>query len=281
MVSRLVARGVSFEYPGPIRALDGVDLELAPGELSCVLGPNGSGKSTLVALLAGLLRPLAGTVMLDGKEVFHLRPRQRARHIALVPQDLRALPDVTVLDFVYAGRYGHLGFLRRPGPADAAAVRRALTDADVADLDGRLLTELSGGQRQRVLIARALAQEADLLLVDEPTNSLDPEHQLAVFDLLARLSCEGRGALVVTHDLNLASQFATRITLLCEGRVAATGTAEEVLCPEVLEPVYGRHLRYGRFPAPRGEGERPFVVPWFGSEGTAPATRAAPPRDAR
>lgn len=277
MVSRLVARGVTFEYSGPIRAVDGVDLELRPGELLCVLGPNGSGKSTLVALLAGLLRPSIGSVTLDGGEVSRWTPRQRARRIALVPQNLRALPDVTVRDFVHAGRYGHLGFLRRSGTADAEAVRRAMRDADIDELGERLLTELSGGQRQRVLVARALAQEADLLLVDEPTNSLDPEHQLAVFDLLARLCCEGRGALVVTHDLNLASQFASGIALLREGRVAARGTAEEVLRPEVLAPVYGEHLRYGKFPAPRGGGERPFVVPWLGGEEQASPTGGVPP----
>ena len=135
----------------------------------------------------------------------------------------------------------------------------------------RPLSELSGGQLQRVLIARALAQQADVLLVDEPTSSLDPEHQIGVFELVARLTREGRAAVVVTHELNLASQFATRLLLINEGRAVAEGTVDEVLRKEVLEPVYGRHLAYGTLPVRTGprageshaDEQRPFVVPWL------------------
>jgi iron complex transport system ATP-binding protein len=137
-------------------------------------------------------------------------------------------------------------------------VADALAEADAADLCGRLLSRLSGGQRQRVLVARALAQEADLLLFDEPTASLDPEHQVRVFALIGELARRGRAAVVATHELSLASRFATRAVLLDRGRARASGTAEEVLAPAVLEPVYGRHLWYGR-----GPGGRPVVVPWL------------------
>jgi iron complex transport system ATP-binding protein len=259
----LAAHEVVFTWPDGPRAVDGVSLTLAHGELLAVLGPNGAGKSTLLKLAAGLERPDAGRIEIDGRPLRELGQRERARRIAVVPQSLRALPDVTVEVFVASGRYAYLDAWRRGSPGDRGAVREALERADVEDLAQRLLTQLSGGQRQRVLIARALAQQAQVLLVDEPTSSLDPEHQIAVFELLAELTCAGASVLTVTHDLNLASQFATTIALMDAGRIVARGGPEEVLRREVLEPVYGSHLRYGRWPAPRGDGERPFVVPWL------------------
>ena len=262
---KLTGKDLAFAYPGAVMALDGVDLELGQGELMCVIGPNGAGKSTLVQLLAGLLRPQRGSVSVDGVALRGLGARERARRIAVVPQGLRTVPEIDIESFVYGGRYSRLGFWGRSAPtgtSDRESVQRALMAADVAELGPRRLTDVSGGQRQRVLIARALAQETEVLLVDEPTSSLDPEHQLGVFSLIARLTCEGRAVLAVTHDLNLASQFATRIVLLADGRVAAAGPPSAVLTPAVLEPVYGRNLRFGSFDAPDGHGERPFVVSW-------------------
>jgi iron complex transport system ATP-binding protein len=252
------ASGVEHVYPGPQRALGGVDLELRAGELLAVIGPNGSGKSTLVRCLAGLIVPTQGAIALGGAPLASLRPRERALRVAVVPQYLPALPDLTVEAFALGGRYAWVDRWRGPRTSDMEAVRRALEDCDAGDLVGRLMGELSGGQRQRVLIARAIAQEAQALLVDEPTSSLDPEHQVRVFALLERLVRAGRGALVVTHDLNLASQFAQRVALLGDGKVVASGAVEHVLQREVLEPVYGPHLHYGR-----GPGGRPFVLPWL------------------
>jgi iron complex transport system ATP-binding protein len=263
VVRLLEAHGLEHEDPGPVRAVDGIDLSLEVGEFVVAIGPNGSGKTSLLRLLGGLLPGGRGEVLLAGRALERLSARERARRIAFVPQALFALPDVTVLDFVLSGRYGHLGLWKRLAGADLEVARQALADADAVEFADRLLDELSAGQRQRVLIARALAQEADLLLVDEPTNSLDPEHQILVFSLLARLSCEGRGVLVVTHDLNLASQFATRLLLLDAGRVVASGDARAVLRREVLEPVYGPHLRYGSWPGAQPGEDRPFVVPWL------------------
>ena len=266
MVSPLLleARGLAHDYPGPVRALCGAELELRAGELVVLIGPNGSGKSTLLRCLAGLLAPGAGEVRLEGRPLRQLAPRARARRVAVVPQFLPALYDLSVESFALGGRYAWIERWRGPTPRDVEVVRRALEDCDAGDLGTRLVTELSGGQRQRVLIARALAQEAGALLVDEPTSSLDPEHQLRVFALLERLVRSGRGALVVTHDLNLASQFADRIVLLDGGRVVAGGAVEQVLRREVLEPVYGRHLYYGRFEGALG-GARPFVLPLLDS----------------
>lgn len=256
----LSAAGLRFDHPGPIRAVDGIDLTLSAEEVVVVCGPNGSGKSTLLRLLAGLLKPDEGAVTLLGQPLVDLDAGERARSLALVPQLLSTLPQVTVSAFVMAGRYARIDRWRGPTRRDHQAVALALAASDATELAERTMTALSGGQRQRALLARALAQEAQVLLIDEPTNALDPEHQVAVFDLIAGLGRNRRGVLVVTHDLNLASQFATSIVLVREGRVVAQGAPRDVLRPEVLAPVYGEHLYYGEMPAPDG---RPFVLPWL------------------
>jgi iron complex transport system ATP-binding protein len=255
----LTARALVFDYPGPLRALNGVDLDLRPGDLAAVLGPNGSGKSTLLRVLGGLLEPASGEVRLQGVAPRSLPPRERAKRIATVPQFLPALQDVSVRDFVSSGRYARVARFQSATVADREAVARALSECDAADLENRAMSELSGGQRQRVLVARALAQDAPVLLIDEPTAGLDPEHQIRVLDLVASLRGE-RAALFVTHDLNLAGQYASRMILLDRGRVAAEGSVEEVLRPEVLAPVYGEHLHYGRWPDGEIAG-RPYVLP--------------------
>jgi iron complex transport system ATP-binding protein len=262
-VSSLVARGLEFAYPDQARALRGVDFELGTGELVAVIGPNGSGKSTLLKLLSGVLAADAGTIELEGRALPSISTRVRAALIALVPQFLPALPDVLVEDFVLSGRYTRLSRWKAATLADRGAALEALTACDADALARRGMTELSGGQRQRVLIARAVAQAARFVLVDEPTNALDPEHQIRVFELLLALTGDGRGAVVVTHDLNLASQYASRVVLLDEGRVVATGTAGEVLRRPTLEPVYGSHLFYGEWP----DLGRPFVLPHRSTRG--------------
>jgi iron complex transport system ATP-binding protein len=272
VVSLLEARGLGFAYPGGERALQDVGLELERGELVCVLGPNGSGKSTLLKVLAGLLRAGSGEVRLEGGPIDALRPRERARRIASVPQVLAALPDADVESFVLGGRYPHLGAWGRARSGDHAAVARALEEADAARWRGRNLGELSGGECQRVLVARALAQEAELLLFDEPTSALDPGHQVRLFELIRSLVAEGRGALVATHELALAGCFADRLLLMDGGRVVAAGTPAQVLTPAHLEPTYGKDLHYGEAPvepggehAPMGSpARRPLVVPWPG-----------------
>lgn len=259
-MSLLVAQALGLEYPGPLRALEGVDLALEPGELVAVIGPNGSGKSTLLRCFAGLLQPSSGCVFLRGRPLAEVGVRERARELAVVPQFLPELPDVLASDFVLGGRYAHHRRWSGARARDHESVREALAACDAGDLGARRMSELSGGQRQRVLVARAVAQEARVLLVDEPTSALDPEHQLRVFALLGGLAGRGRAALVATHDLNLASQFASRLVLLDAGRVAADGPVERVLRREVLEPVYGPHLFYGR--AEDERGARAFVLPW-------------------
>ena len=261
MVNRLDCTKVGYTYPDGPKAVDDATLAVEVGSLVCIIGPNGAGKSTLLKGMAGLLSMQSGAVTVDGALVSEFGSRERARKLALVPQFLEAIPPLTVERFVLGGRYGPLDTWRRAQTSDHAAVLAALREADVADLGSRLLGEISGGQRQRVLVARALAQEARYLLVDEPTSSLDPEHQLGVFTLLRRLAGDGHGVCVVTHDLNLASQFADEVALMQEGSFVATGPPGEILTPEVLEPVYGKHFRFASWN--KGEdGERPVVVPW-------------------
>ena len=271
---KLLFTDVALEYAGHtqaenLRALCGVSGQVQSGELLAVIGPNGAGKSTLVRLLAGLEAPTSGAVTLDGAPLGSLSHKDRARQIAVVPQSLDTLPEVHVDDFVLGGRYAFLSPWRGPSAADHRAVREALAACDCEGLEGRLLTRLSGGQRQRVLIARALAQGSPLLLVDEPTNSLDPGHQLAIFELLSDLAKSGRAVLVVTHELNLASQFATSLVLLNEGLVACEGSAEKVLSPDSLQPIYGEGLTFGTmtFQGSEPPKERPFVLPWRRGEG--------------
>jgi iron complex transport system ATP-binding protein len=265
VVELIRAQGLIHEYDSGLRAIDGVDFAANAGEMVALLGPNGAGKSTLLKLLAGLLVPTTGSVEMSGKPISDWNPRARAARVAVVPQTVRALPEITVESFVLYGRYAHMGPFGRRGPEDRDAVERALVAADAIDLAQRPLTTLSGGQRQRALIARALAQEAELLLIDEPTNALDPEHQVRTFELIARLTWEGHAAIVVTHELNLASQFSSRVVLLDAGRVAAEGSVSEVLCEDVLAPVYGANLCYGSLPVGHLNAERPFIVPWLNS----------------
>ncbi|MFT7486023.1 MAG: ABC-type cobalamin/Fe3+-siderophores transport system ATPase subunit [Candidatus Paceibacteria bacterium] len=267
MVIQMEGKSLSFSYgESGVRALDGIQLEVHAGEMVAVLGPNGAGKSTLLKLLGGLLRPSAGLAEVEGKDVASWSARERAQRLAMVPQSLTTLPEVTVEAFVGYGRYAHRGVFDGPQRADAIAIADALERADLNELAQRPLAELSGGQRQRALIARALAQEARALLVDEPTNALDPEHQLRVFDLLADLCDQGRSVVVVTHELNLASQYADRALLLHGGKQVALAAVSQVLRAEVLEPVYGSELEYGRLPAGRAGEERPFVLPWRSSK---------------
>jgi iron complex transport system ATP-binding protein len=225
------------------------------GELVVLIGKNGSGKSTLLSAMAGLLPLRSGRALLGDREAAALSRRERALRVAIVPQDAPPLFDVLAFDFVLAGRYARLPRWRRAPEEDLRAAQEALQACGAGDDGCKPLFELSGGARRRVLVARAIAQGAPLLLADEPTNALDPEHKLQVFDLLARLARGGLGVLACTHELDLAGQYADRIALLHDGRVAAEGRPAEILRPEVLEPIYGPRLGYAL------EGGVPLVWP--------------------
>jgi iron complex transport system ATP-binding protein len=226
-------------YPHAERpALDRVSLALAAGDLVAVVGPNGSGKTTLLRALLGTVPLAGGEVKVDGRPLAEWTPRQLARLIGVVTQREDVVFPLRVEEVVALGRYAHLGPVARPGEEDRRVVLEAMRRADVADLAGRRSDTLSGGEWQRVRIARALAQQPRALVLDEPTSSLDVRHEMEVFELVRRLAQDGIATLLVTHHLNLAARYASRMLLLNRGALAAQGSPAEVLRPEHLSPVF-------------------------------------------
>ncbi len=220
-------------HRGPCPVVDGVTLDIAAGELVGLIGPNGAGKTTLMRAALGLL-PHRGESSLA-----RLTPRARARAAAWMPQTREIAWPVAVERLVTLGRLPHLAPGARPGAADRAAVARALERMDLAAFAGRPATALSGGEQARVLIARALAQEAPLLVADEPVSGLDPAHQIATMGVFRALAAGGKGALVSLHDLGLAARHCTRLVLLDRGRAVADGPPEAVLTEANLRDVFG------------------------------------------
>jgi iron complex transport system ATP-binding protein len=215
--------------------LHGISLEVAPGEILAVVGPNGAGKSTLLRTFAGLLAPVAGTITYDGRPLAGLDRRSLGRLIAYLPQERVVHWPMRVHSVVALGRLVHRG---SGGARDASAIAGALTAMDVAAFAERSVAELSGGERARVLVARALAQDAVVLLADEPTAGLDPAHALALFGHFKQLAAAGRSVVVALHDLSLAARFADRVLLLREGRALGMGPPRGVLTPQSLATAY-------------------------------------------
>ncbi|MFQ5505895.1 MAG: ABC transporter ATP-binding protein [Planctomycetota bacterium] len=264
MVAVCSARELHLTHWNGTRALRGVSLELSPGELLAVIGPNGAGKTSLLHALAGLLPLDSGSIRVDGVALDGLSIKARARRLSLVMQGLQIPAGIAVRDLVLMARYPHLGSFSGPGVRDQELVDRCLEEVGMQAFGKRLVGELSGGERQRALLARCLAQEAPLILMDEPTTALDPGHGLGVLQHIRTLLESGRrGVLLATHDLNLASQFADRVLLLDGGQTAATGTPGEVLRPAVLEAAYGRAFAYGIRPSSTAGEKRPWVLPWL------------------
>ncbi|MGN6325742.1 ABC transporter ATP-binding protein [Pseudolysinimonas sp.] len=236
---RLAADDLTLAY-GDRVVVEELDLALAPGRITAVVGANGCGKSTLLRALARLVPPRAGRVVLDG-EALHRRPsREVARMLGLLPQSPVAPEGITVAELVGRGRHPHQGLLARFGVADHAAVGAALEATGTLDLAERPVDELSGGQRQRVWIAMALAQETDILLLDEPTTFLDVAHQIEVLDLLTDLNRErGTTIVMVLHDLNLAARYADELVAVRDGRVLASGAPGDIVTPALVQEVFG------------------------------------------
>jgi len=240
-VTALVARALTAGY-GARGVLQGIGLTLEPGVLVALVGPNGAGKSTLLRALAGLIRPTAGAVTLDGTDVATLSRAALAARIAVVPQTFDTLFPFTVREIVALGRSARLGLFARPTAIDATAVARAIDTQDLGALVDRRLDALSGGERQRVVLAMALAQEADVLLLDEPTAHLDPAHQIGIVRRAAELA-RSRGviALAVLHDLNLAA-LADRVVVLDAGRIVGDGPPAIALTSDLVTRVFGSGL---------------------------------------
>ena len=246
----LAADRVSYAYrAGAPRVVDDVSLAIAPGDLTGILGPNGSGKTTLLKMLSGTLTPSAGTIEFDHRALPTWKRRDLARRIALVPQETHAPFDFSVLDIVLMGRFPHLGTFALEGPDDLAIAKQALASTGTSAFEDRPFATLSGGEKQRVVIASALAQSPELLLLDEPTASLDLGHQLDVQLLLERLNRD-RGVTMVlsTHDLNLAAALCRNLILLRGGKVIAQGPTDTVLTPETVRALYGVNADIQRHP---------------------------------
>ena len=238
-VPMLAVEGLRFAYKNaPVLA--GVDLTVGPGETVGVVGPNGAGKSTLISLISGALSTEQGRIAMDGRDARRMSPRERAGMVAVVPQSPVFPGNFTALDLVLMGRTPHMRLLQWESESDVRLAQRAMEETGCLPLAGRRVDSLSGGERQRLLVARALVQEAPLLLLDEPTANLDLAHQTGILDL-AREAQVGRGGsvLMAIHDLSLAAQYCNRIAFLHEGRVFAEGTPAEVITEDTVRLVYG------------------------------------------
>lgn len=236
----LEAKDITVGY-GRHEAVSGISLRVQPNEITAVIGPNGAGKTTLIRSLNGALEPFSGKILLDGKPLSAFARRTIGRRIAVVAQEAELRFPVTVFEFVLGGRYAwsNTGAWGWETPRDVEVAEEALRDTNLELYSARLMNELSGGERQRAVLARALATESTILLLDEPTANLDLAYQAAVLQVV-RAHCDerGAGAIVVTHDINLAAEFANKVLLIKNGRTVAFGSPREVLTPKILGEVF-------------------------------------------
>ena len=240
---QLSAEQITLAY-GDRTVVEGLDLAIAPGKITVIVGANGCGKSTLLRALARLISPREGQVILDGSSLQQQPSREIARTLGLLPQRPVAPEGIAVADLVGRGRHPHQRMLARWSPRDYEAVADALAATGIADLADRSVDELSGGQQQRVWIAMALAQETDILLLDEPTTFLDVAHQIEVLDLLADLNRDrGTTIVMVLHDLNLAARYADELVAVLDGRIHAIGGPDEVITEVLVKEVFGLDSR--------------------------------------
>lgn len=236
-MSKLSLIGVGLTIDGRTLVRD-VSLDLQPQKLIAFVGPNGAGKTTLLRILARLIAPTEGRALLDNVDLQSFRRRDLARHIAFMPQDTHIDFSFTVAELVAMGRHAHLGRFAQLTSGDHRAITEAMKRADVVSLANRFVTELSAGERQRVLIARSLATEADIILLDEPVANLDISHALDVLDLCLELAAEGKLIGIAMHDLNAAGRYANDIVLIDQGRIVQSGLPSEVLTEELLSKIF-------------------------------------------
>lgn len=237
--------------------LNELSLSFSSGCLTALLGANGCGKSTLLKCLAGQLKPETGTVCLHGKALLQWHAKEKARQMAYLPQYPQLFAEMTVFDLVRFGRFPHQNRRQQWQPEDESAIRQALTQTGLTALSSRWLSTLSGGQQQRAWIAMVLAQDSDILLLDEPINHLDLNHQIEIMDLLLDLRDAGKTLVVVMHDLNLASRYADHLVLMQHGQILRQGRATEVITPSLIETAFGQPVAVHADPV----HAQPMVIP--------------------
>ena len=252
----LSLRGLRGGYRDQV-ILDGVDLDIAPGQFTVLCGPNGSGKSTLLMTMARVLAPLGGSLLLEGRPLARIPPREMARARAILPQNPPLPEGLTVFELVARGRYPHQGRFGLWRPADLAAVEQALQRTGMETLSAQPLAALSGGQRQRAWIAMALAQDSRIILLDEPISALDLRYQTEIMELLQTLARGGKTVVAVVHDLNLALAHSDRMALLHQGRLHASGPTPKICTPENIRACFGQTMLL----LPHPQGGRPVLVP--------------------
>ena len=269
------ARGLGVSIDAH-RLLDRIDLRAAPGQFIGLIGPNGAGKSTLLRALARVLNYQEGSVDLLGADLQSRRPRQTAALLALVPQLTPDTHGFTALELVLMGRYPHLGRLQVEGASDRDIALAAMQQTETAHFQQRTLETLSGGERQRVFLARALAQQPQVLLLDEPTASLDLLHQLQLLALVRKLVDDGLTAIAAIHDLNLAARYCDRLALLSGGTLLTEGTPAEVLTPETIAAAFSVRAHIARNPATGSLSITPLEPADPAERGAEPATLNPP-----
>lgn len=249
------------------RIIKGLSFDVEEGEILGIIGPNGSGKTTLLRLLSGVLRPWSGRVIFMGRDLKRMRRKEIARRVAVVPQQSLIIFPFTVREIVLMGRAPYLGMFQSESKRDFEIAERAMDYTDTLRLAHRHVDELSGGELQRVIIARALAQEPEVMLLDEPTSHLDLKHQMEIFDLIRRLNSEEKMTFVVVlHDLNLAGEHCDRLLLLKEGSAYKMGKPDEVLTAEAIEETYGVNVLITQNPVTSAPHVIP-LSPFLGSTG--------------
>ena len=249
-------KNISAGY-GSDLVLKDVSIDIDVGQFVGLIGPNGSGKTTLLRVLSNVLTPRAGQVLLEGHDLQKISKRKLARTIACLPQDISLNLSFTVREITLMGRYPHLPKIGRETGTDFEIADRAMALADVSHLSDRLITEISGGEKQRTLIAMCLAQEPEVLLLDEPTSHLDVGHQLSVLDLIQKLNHRSDMTVIaVFHDLNLAAEYCHRLMVLDKGQVESVGTPKDVLTSDMIQKVYGAKVLTEKNPV----SQKPHII---------------------
>ena len=241
-MNAIEARNIRFSYNAS-EVIKNVSLAVAQGEFVGIIGPNGAGKSTMLRILCGILRPKLGATFIFGNNITSFNPRNLAQQIGFVPQETHFSLNYMVEDIVLMGRYPYLHAFQKEGKKDFEVMERALQSAEVFEFKNRTINSLSSGERQGVVIARALAQEPKILILDEPTSHLDLHHQFTIMELLKKLNGQGLSIIIVNHDLNLASLYCQRLVLMHYGEIYSQGTPQLIIDEKILKAVYGTEVK--------------------------------------